>query len=375
MTVQLKEVTTSRALKSFIRFPKKLYRGNPYWVPALFFDEYNTLHWEKNPAFENCEATYWLAYRGSDIVGRVAAIWNKPYVEKWGNPYVRFGWLDFIDDEEVSAALMGAVEGFAREKNMQAVHGPLGFTDLDHEGMLVEGFNELGTLATIYNHPYYVAHLERMGYIKDVDWVEYEIVVPDQPIEKIERVAEAVMKRSNLHLIRAKKKKELMNYAMDIFHVIDEEYAGLYGTVPLSEKQMRGYIDQYFGFVVPEMVPIVLDENNRIVAFAVVMNSLSRALRKGKGELFPFGFLHLLIALGKNDLADMYLVAIRSEYQGMGVNAVLMSQIHKTFRARGIRRAESNPELETNVNVQGQWKFFEHRQHKRRRCFIKMLDE
>jgi GNAT superfamily N-acetyltransferase len=199
-------------------------------------------------------------------------------------------------------------------------------------------------------------------------------MVPDQPIDKIERAAEAVLKRSNLHLLQAKKKKVMMKYAMDIFHMVDEEYAGLYGTVPLSEKQMKVYIEQYFGFVAPDMVPVVMDENNRIVAFAVVMNSLSRALQKGKGELFPFGFLHLLKALGKNDLADMYLVAIRSEYQGMGLNAVLMSQIHRAFRTRGIQRAESNPELETNVNVQGQWKFFEHRQHKRRRCFIKTLD-
>ncbi|NSW52064.1 MAG: hypothetical protein HPY85_06135 [Anaerolineae bacterium] len=371
MPVQLREVTTSRALKEFIRFPQSLYRGNPYWVPALFFDEYNTLHWRKNPAFQTCEARYWLAYRGGQVVGRVAAIYNPKYVEKWGNAYVRFGWLDFIDDEEVSSVLIGAVEDFAREKRMGAIHGPLGFTDLDREGMLVEGFHEVGTLATIYNHSYYPLHMERLGFRKDADWVEYEVTVPGEPIDEIERAAAVVMRRSKLHLLQVKHKKELMQYALEIFHILDEEYSELYGTVPLSEAQMQGYIDQYFGFVVPEMVPVVMDENNRIVAFAIVMNSLSRALQKGKGELFPFGFLHLLSALQKNDLADMYLVAIRSEYQGRGVNAILMSQIHKAFREHRITRAESNPELESNADVQGQWRFFPHRQHKRRRCFIK----
>lgn len=373
MTVQLKEVTTERDLKTFIRFPRQLYRGNPYWVPALFLDEYNTLHWKKNPAYELSEVKMWLAYRGKTIVGRVAAILNHPSIEKWGKRYMRFGWIDFIDDEEVSSALIGAVEAWALEKGLVGVHGPLGFTDLDREGMLVEGFEELGTLATIYNYPYYPQHLERLGYGKDVDWVEYQVIIPPEPFEKITRAAEIVLKRSNLHLLQIKNKKGFLPYALELFHVLDEEYSQLYGTVPMTEAQMQTYIDQYFGFVVPELVPVILDENNKIVAFAIVMNSLSRALQKGQGELFPFGFLHLLKALKKNDMADMYLIAIKSEYQGRGLNAVLMSQIHAACIQHGITHAESNPELESNTSVQGHWKYFEHRQHKRRRCFVKLL--
>jgi len=371
MSIELREVTTDRALKKFIRFPRKLYKGNKYWVPSLFFDEYNTLHWKKNPAFEKCEAKYWMAYRDGKAVGRVAAILNHPFIEKWGDRYLRFGWIDFEDDPEVSSALMGAVEGWAKAEKLTAVHGPLGFTDQDHEGMLVDGFEELGTLATIYNHPYYVTHLEALGYAKDVDWVEYQITVPKEPIEKISRAAEIVKKRLDLRLLDIKKKKELIPYAMELFHILDKEYSHLYGTVPMTEAQMKGYVDQYFGFVLVDMVPIVVNEAGEMVAFGVVMPSLSRALQKSNGEILPLGFVHLLKALKKNDLADMYLVAVKSEYQGKGVNALLMDQILRSMIARGITLAESNPELETNVAVRSFWKYFEHRQHKRRRCVIK----
>ena len=373
MAIELREVTTDKALKEFIRYPRKLYAGNEYWVPSLFFDEYNTLHWKKNAAFEHCEAKYWMAYRDGEVVGRIAAILNRPFIEKWGDRYLRFGWIDFEDDPEVSAALVGAVEAWAREEKLTAVHGPLGFTDLDQEGMLVEGFDELSTLATIYNYPYYQTHLERLGYGKDVDWVEYQITVPSEPIEKISRAATIVKKRLGLRTLQLKKKKELMPYAMELFHVLDEEYSHLYGTVPLTEAQMKGYVDQYFGFVSVDMVPIVVNQAGELVAFGIVMPSLSRALQKSNGEILPLGFVHLLKALKTNTIADMYLVAVKSEYQGKGVNALLMDQILRSMIARGITLAETNPELETNIAVQGFWKYFEHRQHKRRRCVIKHL--
>ncbi len=382
MDVSIKEVTTLRELRAFIRFPNKLYRNSPYWVPALFVDDYQTFRRDKNPAFDYCEARYWLAYRGREIVGRIAAIHNRESIAKWQQPYLRFGWVDFVDDPAVSTALFERVESWAREKGLTAIHGPLGFTDIDREGLLVEGFEELGTLATFYNYPYYPVHLERLGYVKDVDWVEYEITVPPEPNATIARIADLASRRYKLSLLRVRDKKELLrprvekglpSYAHELFDVLNDEYEHLYGVVPLTEKQIAYYIKLYFGLIALDFVPLVVDENDRLVAFGITMPSLSRALQKADGRLFPFGFAHLLRALRQGDRADLYLVAVRSEYQGKGVNAILMNEINRVFQRRGIVKAESNPELETNVDVQGQWKYYETRQHKRRRCFVKHL--
>ena len=373
MDIQIKEVTTQKDLKAFIQFPFTLYRDNPYWVPNLVSDDMNTLRKDKNPAFETCEARYWLAYRDGVIVGRVAAILNHPHIEKWGQRYMRFGWLDFIDDPQVSSALLQTVEAWAKEAGMSALHGPLGFTDMDREGMLVEGFDELATMATNYNHPYYPGHMEKLGYTKDIDWVEYEITLPAQPDERIARMADIVMRRNKFRLLEVKNKKELLTHAKELFHLLENEYKQLYGTVPLTPKQVDAYISQYFGFVEPEFIPMVYNEKNEMVAFGVALPSLSRALQKGHGELFPFGFLYLLNALRKNDRADLYLVAVRSEDRGSGANAILMNSMYEVFRKLGVKKIETNPELETNHLVQGQWKYFETRQHKRRRVFIKQL--
>ena len=375
MAIQMKEVTNLKDLKAFIRFPFTLYRGNPFWVPSLMFDELNTLRRDKNAAFEYCEARYWLAYKDDHIVGRVAAILNRRHIEKWGQRYMRFGWIDFINDTNVSSILIRTVEEWAAQSGMSAVHGPLGFTDLDREGMLVEGFNELGTLATIYNYPYYSSHMEKLGYAKDTDWVEYEISAPEGPNETIARIADISLRRNKLKLLELRNKKELLKYGKQIFQLIDDEYKHLYGTVPLTEKQVDAYIDQYFGFVTPDFVPMIMDENDRMVAFGVVMPSLSHALQKSKGDLFPFGFIHLLRALKNNDRGDLYLVAVRSEYKGKGLNAILMDRIHGVFYRLGITTVETNPELETNTDVQGMWKYYKKRQHKRRRVFIKHIDQ
>jgi len=373
MTIQIKEVLTRKELKTFILFPHQLYRGNPCWVPTLFQDEMNTLRCDKNPAFETCRARYWLAFKDGKVVGRIAAILNCPHIEKWKQPYLRFGWVDFIDDLEVSAALFNTVEAWAREENLTAVHGPLGFTDMDREGMLVEGFDELGTLATIYNYPYYPQHLEQHGYRKDTDWVEYELVVPAQADERVSKLAEIVLKRNRLRLLNVKHKKDLLPYANQLFDLLQEAYAHLYSYVPLTPKQVQAYIDQYFGFITPDFVPVVLDEQDRMVAFGITMPSLSRALQRCGGRLFPFGFIHLLRALKKNDRADLYLVAVAPQYQGKGINAILIYKMIEVFNRLGIQKVESNPELEDNILVQGQWKNYEKRQHKRRRCYIKRL--
>ncbi len=371
--VTVRPVASRRDLKAFIRFPHGLYRGNPYWVPNLDFDEWNTLRQEKNPAFDHCQAKYWLAFRQGRIVGRIAAILNRKHIDKWNQHYMRFGWVDFIDDPVVSAALFSAVEAWARESGMDAVHGPLGFSDMDREGMLVEGFDERATMITNYNFPYYPAHLEAMGYGKDADWLEYDLTVPPEPDKTIARVAAIALRRNNLHLLQARRTKDLLPYAHELFRLLDEEYKHLYGVVPLTEKQVDQYISQYLGFIRPEFVPVVLDGSNRMAAFGITMPSLARALQKAKGRLLPFGFIHVMRALRKNDRAELYLVAVRSEYQGKGVNAILMDEMNRLFIRRGIRRVESNPELETNQNVRGQWKHYPARQHKRRRVFIKYL--
>ncbi|MFC2134797.1 hypothetical protein ACFLTH_09285 [Bacteroidota bacterium] len=371
--VEIKSVETKKDLKEFINFPNRLYAGNKYRVPPLNFDEVNTLSKDKNAAFEFCDAKYWLAYKDGKVAGRIAGIINHKSIEIWGEKFVRFGWIDFIDDEEVSKALLNAVEDWAKENGLVAVHGPLGFTDMDYEGMLVEGFDELGTMATIYNFPYYPQHLEKLGYKKDVDWVEYEVKIPDSFPPKVERLAKLVMERYKLRMLSIKNKKELLPYAHKIFELINKGYKDLYGFVPLTPKQIDQYTKQYFDFIIPEYVPIIVDENNEAVAFGITMPSLSLALQKAKGKLFPFGVIHVLKAMKKNDLVDFYLTAVRPDYQDKGVNAIIMYEMNKIYWKYKIKKVETNPELELNTKIQAQWRFYENRQHKRRRCFIKHL--
>jgi GNAT superfamily N-acetyltransferase len=373
MDIILKEIHSKHDLKRFIDFPLQLYRDHPCYVPAIYLDERITLDAQKNPAFDHCEARYWLAYKNQQIVGRIAAIINHKHIEKWNEPYIRFGWFDVIDDISVTTLLMNAVENWALERNLSAIHGPLGFSDLDREGMLIEGFDHLGTLATIYNYPYYPQHLLQLGFTKDIDWVEYRISVPNELDPKISRAAEIVLKRNNLIMPSLQSKHELLKFAPQIFELINNEYSHLYGAVPLSDREIDHYVRAYFNFVSPEYVPIILDQNQKVVAFGVAIPSLSKALQKSHGKVFPTGWWHLINAIRNNDSADLYLVAVKKEYQGLGINMVLMEHIYKVFIEDGIKFVESNPELETNHNVQSQWKFFDHHQHKRRRSFIKHI--
>ena len=371
MDVRIKEVHTKKALKEFVDFPHHLYAGNAYWVPSLRSDEMDTLDREKNPAFTYCEARYWLAYEAKQVVGRIAGVINHRHKEKWGQPYMRFGWFDGINDPAVTLALLDKVEDWARDQGLTAVHGPMGFTNMDHAGMLVEGFDELATQAAGYNYDYYGDHLTQAGYVKDVDYLEYEILMPEAVDRKITKLAKLVLKRNNLRLLEVKDKKELLPYAHELFKMLGAEYKHLYGVVPLSEEQVDAYINQYFGFISPEFVPVIVDSDGRMVAFGVTIPSLSKALQRSKGRLFPFGAFHLMRALKKNDRADLLLVAVKKEYQGKGVNAVLINRMFEVFRDFGIKKIESNPELESNIAVQAQWKHFERRQHKRRCIFIK----
>lgn len=373
MPVELREVTSLRDLKKFVRFPVSLYKNDPYYVPNLFSDDLNTLRKDKNPAFEEAQARYWLAYRDGKLAGRIAGIIVPKHELKWGEKYMRFGWIDFIDDPEVVRALLGVVEDWASQEGKDGVHGPLGFTDLDREGMLVEGFTEMATLATNFNYAYYPKRIEELGYVKDVDWVEHEFTMSHQSADKIAKVAEMVAKRNNLHMFNGSK-QDLKKLAPQIFDVINESYRHLYGTVPLSETQVQGYINQYFGFAITDFIPIVLDENERVIAFGITFPSFSKALQKNRGKLFPFGFIPLLQSMRNNDRADLYLVGVKDEYLGKGVNAMVMNQIYHAFVKSGIRYIESNCTLEDNFDIQAMFKYFDRRMHKRRRCYVKHLD-
>jgi GNAT superfamily N-acetyltransferase len=373
MAITVREVTNRKQFAAFIDLPYRLYKDNNYFVPPLRFDEIATLRKDKNPAFDYCEAKYWLAYKDGRVAGRVAGIVNQAYIQKWKNPYMRFGWIDFEDDEEVVRMLLGQVEAWAKEKGLTAVHGPLGFTDLDHEGMLIEGYDQLGTLATIYNFPYYAQLVEKLGYKKDIDWVEYKIKLPQSIPDKVVKIASIVQRRLGLHPLYARNAKEILPYAGELFELINTSYSDLYGVVPLTKKQIVNYTKQYFSFIRPDFVSLILDKDGKLAAFGITMPSLSLALQKAKGRLFPFGFIHILSALKKNKLGDLYLVAVRKDLQGKGVNAMLMAELTKSYIKNGIEYAESNPELETNTQVQALWEYYEARQHKRRRCFIKLL--
>jgi GNAT superfamily N-acetyltransferase len=367
------EVKTVQQLKKFIHFPYKLYAGNKFWVPPLISDQMNILMRDRNPAFEFCEAVYWLAYNGNKIVGRIAGIINHRYNEIWGRKMAKFGWMDFIDDEEVSGALLKTVEAWAREKGMDCLCGPLSFCGMDPEGVLIEGFEELSTISTQYNYPYYMKHFERLGYRKETDWVEFDLKVPQEIPEKVDRLGEVVLKRSKLRIAETKKAKDLLPYGKELFALINETYKDLEGAVPMTDRQIDVYIKQYFSYISTEYIKIILDENNKIAAFGIGMPSLSKAFQKARGRLFPFGFLHILRAIKKNDCVDLYLVAVRPDLQNKGINAILMTEVNKACIRNGIDRVESGGELEENTKVQAFWKHYDARQHKRRRSYIKDL--
>lgn len=373
MSVEIKKVTTKSELKRFIRFNYEFYKDNPYSVPDLYDDMLNTFSPKKNAAFEFCEADYFLALRDGKIVGRVAAIINRRANEKWNRKTVRFGWIDFVDDMEVSTALIDTVKQWGKERGMIEIEGPLGFTDMDAEGMLVEGFDQLSTMATIYNYPYYPQHMERLGLSKSADWVEMKIYVPDAIPEKHRRISDIIAKRYNLHIRKLKSKKEVRQsgVAHDIFRLINDAYTPLFGYSRMTERQIDQYVKMYVPVLDLRMVSIVENEQNEIVAVGISMASLSRALQKAKGRLLPFGWYHLLKALmwKRPKVLDLLLVAVRPDYQGKGVNALLFTDLIPVYKELGFEYAESNPELEMNEKVQNQWQYFKTEQHKRRRCF------
>ena len=375
--ITIQKVTTSSELKKFIRFNYELYKENPYSVPDLYDDMLRTFSRRKNAAFEFCEADYFLALREGKVVGRVAAIINHRANETWGKKEVRFGWIDFIDDPEVSEALLHTVEEWGRQRGMTHIQGPLGFTDFDAEGMLVEGFDQLSTMATIYNYPYYPQHMERLGYEKDADWVEYKIYVPDAIPEKHKRISDLIQRKYNLKVKKFTSAKELeQQYGQAIFQLMNEAYSPLYGYSALTPKQIDQYIKMYLPILDLRMVTLITDADDRLLAVGISMPSLAEALQKSHGRLLPWGWYHLgrtLFLKKYPKVLDLLLVAVKPEYQNKGVNALLFADLIPVYQQLGFEYAESNPELELNGKVQAQWEYFKTEQHKRRRCFVKPL--
>ncbi len=375
MAVTIKRITEKSDLKKFAQFNIDLYKNNPYHVPGLIDDELGTLDPTSNPAFDFCESAYFLAYRDNKIVGRIAGIINHKANETWNQTNARFGFVDFINDKEVVNALFKSVEDWAREKDMEMLQGPMGFTDFDHEGMLVEGFDQMGTMATIYNYAYYPKQLERLGFVKDQDWKEYKITIPKEIPEKHRRIAGIVREKYGLKILKFKTQKEILPYAHHIFETLNQAYAPLYGYSELSKEQIDYYVKQYIPMLKLDFVNLVVRESDdKVVGVAITIPNLSRALKKAKGSVFPFGWIHLLKALKtKNPVVDLYLIGVVPEYQNKGVNALIFEDLCKVFNKHGVKYAESNPELETNTAVQMQWNYFEKQHHKTRRAYIKRL--
>lgn len=374
MSVIVKEVTNKNLLRKWVDFPNKLYKNEENYVPFLINDEMDTFTKEKNPAYEFCETKLFLAYKNNNIVGRVCALINHAYNQKWNKAAIRFTRFDFYDDYEISKALFDEVVRIGKENKMTTIMGPIGFTDMDHEGMLVEGFDEFNMSITFYNFPYYINHMEKLGLVKDVDWVEYLLTVPNEKNEKFEKLSKYIIKKNGYQLVTYSDRKTLKKEAYEAFKVIDESFSKLYGTVPLTDKIIDDTIKNNVSLMNLKYICSVKDKNGSIVGFAVLVPSIAKALKKSNGRLFPFGIFRMLRALRwKNDVLEMYFIAVKPEHQKLGLPAIIMNHMIDICMKNKIKYCETGPELETNSDVQSMWKTFDVRKHKRRRCFIKEI--
>ena len=376
MAVEIREIHTKKELKQFIQFANDLYADCPYYCPPLLFDELNCFDPEKNPALEVCEFQLWMAYREGKPVGRVAGIINRRANEKWGFKHVRFGWFDFIDDIEVSKALLDTVAAWGKARGMDALNGPVGFTDFDHEGLLLEGYDYPAVMASLYNYPYYVKHVEAYGLVKEADWIELQVFPPKQTPERIERLAEMVKQRYHVKIVKVKNSRELVKrFGIEYMDVIDAAYQKLYNFQPMTDKQKNYYKDMYFQFLNFDFVTLVVNEKEELVGVGLGMPDIASALRKSGGKLFPFGWYHLLKALKakKMERFSFLLIAVRPDYQDKGINALFLQDQIPIINQYGIKTLETTSMLETNTKVLSFFMQFDHKQHKRHRAYIKPL--
>ena len=371
--VTIKEAVTKAELVRFMLFPLKLYENCPYYVPDVLSSQVEDLQKDKNPAFAYCEAKAFLAYRDGEVVGRICGILNKKANQKFKRNYLNFTHVDFIDDDEVVDALFAAVENYARSFGCEAVHGPLGFSDMDREGMLVEGFDRKSLFYTYYNYPYYVTQMARLGYVKQVDWVEFRLTVPSEPEEQMTRLSDFMKHKLELHVVNLGDKpiKAIME---DVFALFNKAYTALFGVVPMNEAQMKKYTSEFRPMVNKRTTTFIYNKNEEMVAFGIACPSLDSAMQKSKGRMFPFGWARLLKALyGKSEQLDLLLIAVDPALQGKGINAIILDDMQKKVIHAGFKYAETGPMLEENTHILAQWEHYHGEQHKRRRCFTKDL--
>ena len=376
MAVEIREIRTKRELRKFIEFANRLYKDCPYYCPPLFFDEMNCFDKENNPALEVCEYQLWMAYRDGEAVGRIAGIINRRANEKWGSKHVRFGWFDFIDDMEVSKALLDTVAAWGKERGMDALNGPVGFTDFDHEGLLLEGYDYPAVMASLYNYPYYVKHIDAYGLVKEADWVEIQVYPPKAVPERLDRIAEIVKQRSHVRVDKVKNSRELVRkYGIQYMDVIDEAYQVLYNFQPMTDKQKNYYKNMYFPLLNFDFVTLVVNEKDEIVGVGLGMPDISDALRKCGGHLLPFGWYHILKALKAKKMKSfsLLLIAVRPDYQGTGVNAIFFQDQIPRMANYDIQILETTNILETNTKNIANFTQFDHKIHKRHRAYIKTL--
>lgn len=373
MAITIKEVTTKSDIKKFVDFQFELYSSSPNWVPPLHADEMKSLMPEENPAFDFCDAKFWLAYNNNKVVGRIGGIINKKHNEKMGVSMARFSRMEFIDDHEVSAALINKVIEWAKEKKMTGIHGPLGFTNLDHQAVLIEGFDFLPSVASEFHMSYYMHHFDTLGLEKEIDWLEFRLTIEDQVPPKAVQMAELIKKRYGFSVKTYKSVKELMPFAPDMFKVLNNAFSELFSVIPFDDKMSQFYIKKYIPMLNPKFVKVVFDKDNQLIGFVIGVPSLSKAMQKAKGKLFPFGFLHIMRALKRPKVVDLFLTAVEPHYQNMGLTAVIFCDLYQTCIDNGVNYFETTGMIESNQKAIQNWKYFQHIQHKRKRCYIKML--
>lgn len=367
--IKVKQVLNSSDLELFIKFPMELYKGNPYYVPPLINEEKSIWMKEENPALQYSEAAQFLAYKGENIVGRIAVMINHKEEKELNIRKVRFGWLDFIDDTEVSKSLINTAIEYAKSKGISKIEGPMGFTNLDKAGMLTKGFDKLATMIGIYNFDYYPKHMEQLGLVKEKEWVEFEINFPDTLPDKVEKFSRLIAEKYELELVKFKAKKDILPLVDSMFKLLDDTYKNLSTYTPITEEQIKHYKEKYFKFIDKDYIVCIKDKSGSLISFAITMPSYSKALQKAKGKLFPFGWWHLLNAGKKNDRANFYLIGIHPQYQKRGVTAIIFKEIYETFKKKGVKFLETNPELEENASIQALWQDYNPINHKRRRTY------
>ncbi|WP_108805421.1 GNAT family N-acetyltransferase [Aquimarina sp. Aq107] len=371
--ITIKEITSKADLTTFVKFPFELYKDSPYYVPSIIKEELDVMNPAKNPVFKNAVAKYFLAYKNNKIVGRIAAIINWIEVKEQQKPKIRFGWFDVIDDLEVTKALLEKVVDFGKQNSLEYMEGPVGFSNMDKAGILIKGFEELNTMITWYNYPYYQKHMEQLGFEDAATWVEYKIKVPTETKDKVIKFAKIIKERYQLQLLKFKKSKELLKYADDMFDLLNKTYSSLQTFVPIQQYQIEMYKKKYLPYLNPEYITCIADKNGKLIAFSIVMPSFSKALKKMNGKIYPLKFLHILKAQRRNDTAAFYLIGVDPEYQNKGVTALIFKEMNETFIRNGIEMVETNPELEENKAIQALWNDYEHEQHKMRRTYRKNL--